>query len=292
MIMKKVKIITDSNSGITQEEGKNLDVFVISMPFTINGKEYFEGISISQDRFFELLEQGAEVTTSQPSQAYLENVWSGFLNEYEQIVYIPMSSGLSATCTNAKKYAEQFAGRVRVADNLRISVPQKISVYEAVQLAKNGKSAEEILRHLENTKGLCSIYLTVSELKYLKKGGRITPAVATLGDMLRLKPILFTRGNSFDKYAIALSMGQAKKKMIQQIKNDLITEFKNEYEHGRMALLVAYSKIKEEAVKFSKEIEAEFPNMKVLYVDPLSLSVACHTGAGALGIGICLCNYL
>ena len=290
--MKKIKIVTDSNSGITQEEGKNLDVYVIPMPFTIDGKEYLEEISISQHKFFELLEQGADVTTSQPSQSYLENLWNDLLNEYDQIIYIPMSSGLSATCENAKKYAEQFDGRVLVADNQRISVPQKISVYEATQLVKDGKSAEEILQHLENTKGKYSIYLTVSVLKYLKKGGRITPAAATLGDMFHLKPILSSRGQSFDKFSVALSLNQAKKKMIQQIKSELKGEFKNEYEQGKMALLVAYSKIKDEAVKFSKEIEIEFPNMKVLYVDPLSLSVACHTGAGALGMGICICNYL
>lgn len=290
--MKRIKIVTDSNSGITQEEGKKLDIFVIPMPFTIDGKEYLEEISISQDRFFELLEQGAEVTTSQPSETYLENLWKDLLKTYDQIIYIPMSSGLSATCENAKKYAEQFDGKVFVADNLRISVPQKISVYEAVQMVKEGKSAEEILQHLENTKGKCSIYLTVSVLKYLKKGGRITPTAAALGDMLHLKPILSSRGQSFDKFAIALSMGQAKKKMIQQIKRELKSEFKNEYEQGKMALLVAYSKIKEQAVKFGKEIETEFPNMKVLYVDPLSLSIACHTGDGALGIGICVCNYL
>ena len=290
--MKQIKIVTDSNSGITQDEGKSLDVFVIPMPFTINGQEYLEEITVSQDEFFERLEQDADVTTSQPSQTYLETVWSDLLKEHEQIIYIPMSSGLSATCENAKKYAEQFGGRVLVADNLRISVPQKISVYEAAQMVKAGKSAKEILEHLENTKGKCSVYLTVSELKYLKKGGRITPAVATLGDMLHLKPILSTRGQSFDKFAVTLSMGQAKKKMIQQIKKELLTDFKQEYEQGRMTLLVAYSKIKDEAVKFKKEIELEFPNIKVLYTDPLSLSVACHTGAGALGIGICICNYL
>ena len=290
--MKQIKIITDSNSGITQEEGEKLDVFVVPMPFTINGKEYLEDITISQEKFFELLEQGADVTTSQPSQAYLENVWSDLLNEYERIIYIPMSSGLSATCENAKKYAEQFGGRVLIADNLRISVPQKISVYEAAQMAKDGKSAEEILQHLENTKGKCSIYLTVNELKYLKKGGRITPAVATLGDLLHLKPILSTRGQSLDKFAVALSVGQAKKKMIQQIKKELLTDFKHEYEQGKMALIVAYSKMKDAAEKCRKEIELEFPNLKILYVDPLSLSVACHTGAGALGIVICYCNYL
>lgn len=290
--MEKIAIVTDSNSGITQEEGKNNGIFVIPMPFTVNGEEYLEDISITQERFFELLENGAEVTTSQPSQVYLEDLWGELLATYAQIIYIPMSSGLSATCENAKKLAEGFNGRVHVVDNLRISVPQKISVYEAARMAEAGKSAGEILEHLENTKGKCSIYLTVSVLKYLRKGGRITPAAAALGDMFKLKPILSTRGQSFDKFAVALSMGQAKRKMIQQIQHELETEFKTEYEQGKMALLVAYSKFKEEGDRFAKEIEREFPDMKVLYVDPLSLNVACHTGAGALGIGICVCDYI
>ena len=290
--MDKIAIVTDSNSGITQEEGKNLGIYVIPMPFTVDGEEYLEDISITQEKFFELLESGAEVTTSQPSQSYLEELWNELLASYERIIYIPMSSGLSATCENAKKFAEGFGGRVHVVDNLRISVPQKISVYEVAHMVEEGKSVEEILQHLENTKGKCSIYLTVSVLKYLRKGGRITPAAAALGDMFKLKPILSTRGQSFDKFAVTVSMGQAKRKMIQQIKNELDTEFKTEYEQGKMALLVAYSKFKEEGDKFAKEIEREFPDMKVLYVDPLSLSVACHTGAGALGIGICVCDYI
>ncbi|MDE5789327.1 MAG: DegV family protein [Clostridia bacterium] len=290
--MDKIAIVTDSNSGITQEEGKNLGIYVVPMPFTVDGVEYLEDISITQEKFFELLENGADVTTSQPSQTYLEELWQNLLNSYEHIIYIPMTSGLSATCENAKKFAEKFNGRVHVVDNLRISVPQKISVYEALHMAKDGKPVEEILKHLENTTGKYSIYIMLSVLKYLKKGGRITPAAAALGDMLKLKPILSSRGQSFDKFAVTISMGQAKKKMIQQIKNELETEFKAEYEQGKMALLVAYSKVKDEALKFAKEIEQEFPDMKVLYVDPLSLSVACHTGAGTLGIGICVCNYI
>lgn len=290
--MDRIAIVTDSNSGITQEEGKKLGISVIPMPFTVDGKEYLEDISITQEEFFELLDKDAEVTTSQPSLIYLEELWQNLLSSYERIIYIPMSSGLSATCENAKKLAERFGGKVSVADNLRISVPQKISVYEAAGMVNEGKSAEEILEHLENTKGKCSIYLAVSVLKYLKKGGRITPAAAALGDMLKLKPILYTRGQSFDKFAVTLSMAQAKKKMIQQIKKELDTEFRSEYEQGTMALLVAYSRYKEEGVRFAKEIEREFPAMKVLYVDPLSLSVACHTGDGALGIGICVCDYI
>ena len=288
----KIKIVTDSNSGISHKEGEELGVFVVPMPFTIDGTEYLEEISITQERFFSLLEQGTDVTTSQPAQSYLENLWNELLKEYDRIIYIPMSSGLSATCGNAIEYAKKFDGRVFVVDNLRISVPQKISVYEAAQMANDGKSVEEILAHLESTKVKYSIYLTVSVLKYLKKGGRITPAAAKLGDMLHLKPILTSRGGSFDKFGIALSMNQAKKKMMQQIKRELATEFKSEYGQGKIALLVAYTKIRDEAEKFKKEIESEFPNMKVLYCDPLSLSIACHTGAGALGIGVCVCDYL
>ncbi len=290
--MDKIAVVTDSNSGITQEEGEKLGIYVIPMPFTVDGVEYLEDISITQEKFFELLENDACVTTSQPSRTCLEELWDKLLESYEQIIYIPMSSGLSAACENAKKFAERFNGRVHVVDNLRISVPQKISVYEVAHMIKDGKSVDEILEHLENTKGKCSIYLTVSVFKYLRKGGRITPAAAALGDMFKLKPILSTRGQSFDKFAVTLSMGQAKKKMIQQIKKELNTEFKCEYEQGKMALLVAYSKLREEGLKFAEEIEGEFPTMKVLYVDPLSLSVACHTGAGALGIGICICDYL
>ncbi len=290
--MKKIAVVTDSNSGITQEEGKNLGIYVIPMPFTVDGVEYLEDISITQEKFFELLENGADVTTSQPSQTYLEELWNELLTSYEQIVYIPMSSGLSATCENAKKFAEGFHGKVHVVDNLRISVPQKICVYETIKMVNDGKSVNEILEHLENTKGKCSIYLTVSVLKYLKKGGRITPAAAALGDMFKLKPVLSTRGESFDKFAVALCMRQAKKKMIQQIKKELDTEFRREREQGRMALVVAYSKCKDEGMKFAEEIKREVPGMKVLYVDPVSLSVACHTGAGALGLGICVCDYL
>ena len=290
--MKKIIIVTDSNSGITQEEGKALGIFVIPMPFTIDGEEFLEEISITQEKFFELLEKGADVKTSQPSQFYLEDLWTNLLKEYESVIYIPMTSGLSGTCENAKQYAKKFEGKVLVVDNLRISAPQKICVYEAVEMAKRGKSALEIKEYLERTKSKHSIYLTLTTLKYLKKGGRITPLAAAIGDILKLKPILSSRGQNFDKAAIAISMKQAKKKMMTKLKNELETEFKDEYNQGKMALLVAYTKCRDEALEFKKEIEKEFKEMKVLYVDPLSLSIACHTGAGALGMGVCICDYL
>ncbi len=290
--MNKTIIVTDSNSGITQEEGKKLGIYVIPMPFTINSEEYLEEVSITQEKFFEFLEKGADVKTSQPSEYYLEDLWNKLLKDYENVVYIPMTSGLSSICENAKQYAKKYNGKVLVVDNLRISAPQKISVYEAVQMVKKGKSAAEIKEYLEERKDKYSIYITLKTLKYLRRGGRITPTVAALGDMLKLKPILYSRGLRFDKFAIARTFKQAKKKMIDKIKKDLETEFKEEYQQGKIAMLIAYSKIKDEALQFKEEIEKEFPNMKVLYVDPLSLSIACHTGAGTLGIGICVCDYL
>lgn len=291
-MMKKIVIVTDSSSGISQAEAQSMGVVVVPIPFTINGEEYLEDISITADKFFALLAQDATVNTSQPAKYYLEELWTKLLQEYETVIYIPITSGLSGSCANATAYAEKFNGRVLVIDNLRISAPLKISVYEAVKMAERGKSAAEIKAYLEATKHKFSIYITLSTLKNLRKGGRITPAAAILGDMLRLKPILYTRGQNFDKYAVALSMSQAKKKMMAKIKSELTTEFKTEYAQGKMALLVAHTKMADEALQFKAEIEREFPHMKVLYTDPLCLCIACHTGIGALGMGICVCDYL
>lgn len=290
--MQKIVVVTDSSSGITQAEAKDLGVVVVPIPFTINDQEYLEDISITQPEFFKLLGQDANVSTSQPAKYYLEELWTKLLQEYEHIIYLPISSGLSASCANAIECAKQFNGRVSVIDNLRISATLKISVLEAAKMVAAGKTVAEITDYLEKTKHKFSIYIALSTLKYLRKGGRIAPAAAMLGDVLHIKPILYTRGQNFDKYAIALSLGQAKKKMITKIKSELATEFKAEYDQGKMALLVAYSEIKDEAVKFKAEIEQAFPGMKVLYTDPLCLGIACHTGSGALGIGVCVCGYL
>ena len=290
--MEKVKIITDSNSGMLQAEGEKLGVFVIPMPFTINEEEYLEEISMSQEKFYELLSQNAEVTTSQPSQFYLEELWEELLKENDEIVYIPMMSGLSATCENAKRYAKNFAGKVFVVDNARISVTQKESVLEAVELAKQGKSAEEIKAYLEETARKASIYITVDTLKYLKKGGRISPAAAVIGSLLNIKPVLFTRGDKFSKYAMALSFAQAKKKMIAKIKQELETEFKEDYEAGNMTISIAHTNNEAEAKKFKAEILKEIPNVKFRYIDPLSLSVSCHIGPGAIAIATCVNKHI
>lgn len=289
--MKKIVIVTDSSSGITQAEAKTNGIVVVPIPFTIDGKEYLEDKTITAPKFFEMIAKTDNVSTSQTSRFTLEETWNKLLEEYEHIIYIPITSGLSGACHNAIQYAKQYDGRVSVIDNLRISVALKVCVYEAAKMAEQGKSVEEIVNYLYETKDKFSIYLTLTTLKYLRKGGRITPAAAMIGDMLRLKPILYTRGQNFDKTAMVLTLAQAKKKMMAEIKKELQTEFKTEYEQGKMILFVAHTALSDnELQKFKTEISNEFPNMKILYVDPLCLAVGCHTGPGALGFGTAICN--
>ena len=280
----KIIIMTDSNSGILQSEAKDLGIFVVPMPFTIDEEEYFEEISISQEKFYEFLANDANVTTSQPSQIYLEETWTNLLKDYEEIVYIPMSSGLSATCENAKNYAEKFDGKVFVVDNKRISCNMKESVLEAIALAKQGKTGNQIKAYLERTWELFSVYIMVGTLKYLKKGGRISPAAAAIGSALNLKPILETTGDKFEKVGMVLSLAQAKKKMLTRVKADIEGRFKQQYEEGTMTVSVAHTNNHAEAEKFKNEILKEFPNLKFRFVDPLSLSVSCHIGPGALAV--------
>lgn len=287
--MKKLMIITDSNSGITQNQAKELGIFVVPMPFTVNGEEYFEDISLSQEEFYEFLKKDADVKTSQPSQFYLEEVWEELLKENEELLYIPMSSGLSGTCENAKRYAEKYDGRVQVVDNLRISITQKESVFQAINLAKQDKDAKQIKEILEKGKTKSSIYIMMGVLKYLKNGGRISPAVAVIGTMLNVKPILRSRGGNFEKFGVAMSFAQGKKKMIAQIKLELETEFRSDFEKGKIAISVAHTQNFEEALKLKQELENEIPNAKVHFVDQLSLSVSCHIGPGALAVAICEC---
>ncbi len=282
----KIKIITDSNSGILQSEAEKLGIHVIPMPFTIDDEEYLEEISISQDEFYKHLENNANVTTSQPSQIMLEELWTELLKTNEELVYIPMSSGLSATCSNAKNYAKGFGGKVFVVDNKRIASNQKESVFEAIALAKQGKSGAQIKAYLERTSSLFSVYIMVGTLKYLKKGGRVSPAVALIGDALKLKPILFSRGENFEKCATVLSVAQAKKKMLQKVKYDLENEFKEQYEKGTMTISVVHTQNLAEAEKFKQEIINEFPNLKFRFIDQLPLSASCHIGPGALAVTI------
>lgn len=290
--MKKVKIITDSNSGILQSEASEYGIIVVPMPFIINSEEYFEEISLDQKTFYKMLEDpNANVSTSQPSNLYLTDLWDTVLQDYDEIVYIPMSSGLSASCENAKSAAEKYEGKVQVVNNQRISVTQKESVLEAIELANRGKSAKEIKDYLEESKMISSIYIMVDTLKYLKKGGRVTPAGAALGALLRIKPVLLIRGQKLDSFFKALSPRAAKAKMISQIKDELENEFKEYYEAGKMVVDVAHTNNYLEAENFKKEIEEKIPGVKVQHVDPLSLSVSCHIGPGSLAIAVSVKNY-
>ena len=282
--MNKIRIVTDSNSGITQEEAKKLGVFVVPMPFLINGEEYYEDINLTQEQFYVHLRGDASVSTSQPSIASVTELWDELLKEDCEIVHIPMSSGLSETCHTAQSLAKEYNGKVHVVDNQRISVTQKQSVLDALKLAENGISASQIKEILEQTKRDSSIYIALDTLKYLKKGGRLTPAAALIGSILRIKPVLQIQGEKLDAFKKVLSLKQAKQEMIGAIRHDLSTRFAQFRANGEMTLSVAHTDNFAEADTFRKELEQLFPDVPVLFVDPLSLSVSCHIGPGALAV--------
>ncbi len=281
--MKKIAVMTDSNSGITQSQAKELGVFVLPMPFFIDGDLYLEDITLSQEAFYEKLKSDAEISTSQPSPADVMDLWDQVLKDYDEIVHIPMSSGLSASCMTAMGLAQDYHGRVQVVNNQRISVTQKQAVLDAIQLAKEGKEAAEIKEILEKEKLETSIYLVVETLKYLKKGGRITPAAAALGTILNIKPVLEIQGEKLDAFAKARGKNKAKKIMLDAMKKDMETRFKDSLLKGEMELQVVYSGNLEEALEWKKEVESNFPGMEI-GMDKLSLSVVCHTGPGVLAI--------
>ena len=285
----KVAIVTDSNSGFTQEEAKELGITIVPMPFLIDGEEYFEEVDLSQEQFYDKLLKGADVSTSQPSINSVVELWKNLLKTYDQIVHIPMSSGLSASCETATNFAREFDGKVEVVDNKRISVTQRQSVLDAIKLAKEGFSAKEIKEKLIQSSMNASIYIMLSTLKYLKKGGRITPAAALLGRVLGIKPVLTIQGDKLDKFAQVLSVVQGRKKMIDQICKEIETRFKTLYEQKRLVLMVAYTYDKNRAIDFKNEIEKAVAKygLEVSFVDPLSLSVSCHIGENAIAIALC-----
>ena len=290
--MKRVIVITDSNAGILQKEAKQLGIKIVPMPFIINGEEFYEDINLSQSEFYEKLkDETASVSTSQPSTYYLKELWDECLKEYEEILYIPMSSGLSASQANAQSQSVYYNGRVHVVDNQRISVTQKEAVLEAIELVKQGKDAREIRHYLETTKDISSIYIMVDTLKYLKKGGRVTAAGAALGTILRIKPVLQIRGKKLDAFFKAMNIKQAKLKMINQIKYDLENDFKEYYEHGKMVISIAHTQNFIEAEKLKEDVIKMIPGIVVRFVDPLSLSVSCHIGPGAIAIACVIKNY-
>ena len=285
--MKKIAIMTDSNSGITQKEAAGLGISVLPMPFMINDATYFEDINLTQDRFYEFLENDAVVSTSQPSPDSLIHMFHKLLAEYDEVVHIPMSSGLSGSCQTACMLAQEpeFEGKVFVVNNQRISVTQTQSVLDAVELAKKGYDGAQIKKILEEDKFNSSIYIMLDTLFYLKKGGRITPAAAALGTLLKLKPVLQIQGEKLDAFAKARTKSAGKSMMLQAIKNDIENRFGgfDESAKERVMLHIAYTKDAEEAELWKQEVMEAFPGFR-LKMAPLSLSVACHIGPGALAL--------
>ena len=284
--MAKIAIVTDSNSGITQAEGKKIGIYVLPMPFMIDEVTYYEDIDLTQEQFYEKLKSGANIATSQPSPDSVTSLWDKLLQEYDEIVHIPMSSGLSGSCQSAMAFAADYDGRVQVVNNQRISVTQRQSALDALQLAAADKDAAQIKEFLENDKFNSSIYIMLDTLYYLKKGGRIPPAAAAIGTMLRLKPVLTIQGEKLDAFAKARTTSQGKTMMINAIKKDINERFGGMTEDKHIWLQIAYTHDRAAAEQFRTEVEAEFPGYDI-HIDPLSLSVACHIGPGALALACC-----
>lgn len=282
--MSKVRIITDSNSGITVEDARELGVTVLPMPFSINEEVYFEQESLTHEQFYEELAAGKDIMTTQPSPGQVMGIWDEALKEYDEIVYIPMSSGLSGSYQTAAMLAEDYEGKVHVVNNQRISVTQRQSVLDALRLLEAGKSAKEIKDILEEDKFNSSIYLMVDTLVYLKKGGRITPAAAALGTLLKLKPVLQIQGERLDAFAKARTLSQAKSIIINAVKSDIDKRFGG-LSKENISLHMAYAHDLDRILEFKEEVLKEFPGYDInLY--PLSLSVATHIGPGCIALAV------
>lgn len=279
--MGKIAIVTDSNSGITQEKGKDMGIYVLPMPFYINGELFLEDITLTQEEFYKRLGEDADISTSQPSPGDVIDLWDKILEDHDEVVHIPMSSGLSSSCETAVSLAEDYGGRVQVVNNQRISVTQEQSVRDAMALRDAGKSAAEIREILEREKFESTIYITVDTLKYLKKGGRITPAAAALGTVLNLKPVLQIQGEKLDAFAKVRGWKAAKRTMLQAIENDMKERFAGK--ESKLILGMAYTCGREEAAEWKAEIQSRFPEYEIME-SPLSLSVACHIGPGSMAV--------
>lgn len=284
--MGSVAIVTDSNSGITQAKAKEYGIYVLPMPFMISDETYFEDIDLTQEQFYEKLTGGAQIGTSQPSPESVMGLWDNLLKEYDEIVHIPMSSGLSGSCQSAIMLAQDYEGRVQVVNNQRISVTQRQSCLDAKMLAAKGMNAREIKDFLEEDKFNSSIYIMLDTLYYLKKGGRITPAAAAIGTMLKLKPVLQIQGDKLDAFAKARTVNQGKTTMVNAIRNDIEKRFGGLTEDKHIWLQIAHTHNEAAAEAFKQEIAEQFPGYDI-HVDPLSLSVACHIGPGALAFACC-----
>lgn len=283
---KKVAVLTDSNSGITQNCAKALGISVLPMPFYINDELYYEDITLTQEEFYRHLEDDAQIHTSMPVVGEVLDRWDRLLKDYDELVYIPMSSGLSSSCATAKTLAEDYDGRVQVVDNQRISVTQRQSVLDAVRLAETGWDAAAIKEYLERTKFDSSIYIYVPTLKYLKKGGRVTPAAAALGTLLRIKPVLQIQGEKLDAFAKCRTVKASKMTMLKAIEDDIRDRFKLEGESDRYWISGAYSGARDEEVEqWVSEIREVYPGKQII-MQPLSLSISCHIGPGALAVTV------
>lgn len=285
-MMKKTGILTDSHSGITQEEAKKLGIYVLPMPFYINDQCHYEGKDISREEFIELLKNDENVSTSQPSPEAVMNLWDEILKEYEELVYIPISSGLSGSCSTAMAMAQNddYEGKVFVVDNGRVSTPMKQSVLDAIELLNEGCSAKEIKNRLEDAKGKMGIFVAVDDLKYLKKGGRISSSVALVGGMLKVKPILKFDIGTLDSFKNCRGLIKAKTVMIEEVKRIVTTDYAEDFEKGNVHILAASSADEKETKKWVNEIQEAFPGIKVLW-DYLPMGITCHIGPGGLGIG-------
>ena len=281
--MDNIAIMTDSNSGVTQEQAVDMGIKVLPMPFLIDDETYFEDINLTQEQFYQKLAQDVEISTSQPSPEAVMKAWDELLKEYDSIVYIPMSSGLSGSCQTAKLLAQDYNGKVQVVDNQRISVTQKQSVQDAAELAAAGKTAREIREYLENVKFESSIYIMLDTLKYLKKGGRITPAVAALGSALRLKPVLQIQGEKLDAFTVARTKKQGVSKMLAAMESDVESRFGGMDNVENIHFAVAHTQNEEAALAFAEQVRERF-GVQNVEVAPLSLSISCHIGPGSLAV--------
>lgn len=283
--MAKIAIVTDSNSGITQRQAAELGISVVPMPFDIDGKTYYEDISLTQEEFYIKLNGNADISTTQPSPENVMDMWRKLLEDHESVIYIPMSSGLSGSCQTAMVFSmeDEFDGKVFVIDNQRISVTQRQAVLDAKLMADEGIAVEEIVKYLMDTKMESSIYIMVDTLKYLKKGGRVTLAAAALGTILKLKPVLQIQGEKLDAFAKARTLTQAKNIMINAVKADVEKRFGGNV--NNVHLEIAHTHNLQEALNFKEEVAAAFPEYQgQIYVDHLSLSVSCHIGPGSLAL--------
>ena len=280
--MSKIAVITDSNAHITPQEAEKLGISVVPMPFMIGDETFYEGITLSREEFYAKMESGANIVTSQPSPSDVMKIWDNALKTHDEVVYIPMSSGLSGSCQSARMLADDYDGKVQVVNNQRISVTQKRSVLDALEMAEMGMSAAQIREELEHVKYESSIYIMLDTLYYLKKGGRITPAAAAVGTLLRIKPVLQIKGERLDAFSKARTMNQGKNIMINAMKHDIETLYGGT-DKENVWLYAVHGNVPDQFAEFSQEVRAAFPAFNV-QDDVLSLSIACHIGPGALAI--------